>query len=93
MATELSELSSEYGIITVTDVYITADLSYLDISVSALRNPDTLTKVLSDHAHTIHRLLGKKIEFIKVPRVRFRYDSSGEDSFEVYKTIKNLDIT
>ncbi len=89
---EFPELWSEHGIITVVDVKISSDLGYMDVFVSALNNIDTLTKSLSEHAHNLHRSLWKKIDFIKVPKIRFRYDDSGKDSFEIYNTIKSLDI-
>ncbi len=89
---ELQELTVSHGIITVTKVEISNDSSYIDIHVSCLLNHDELTKSLSDHAHPIHRMLGKKIAFIKVPKIRFRYDSSWENASHIYDTIKQLDI-
>jgi len=89
--TELRELYSEHGIITVTDVKISSDLWYVDVLVSCLQDTANLTKSLSEYAHPIHRMLGKKVGFVKVPKLRFRYDDSGKDSFEIYNTIKNLD--
>lgn len=79
-----------HGIITVTDVKISQELSYLDIYVSALKGEDLLTKTLAKYADEIQRLLGKKIEFIKVPKVRFRYDASGKESFEIYSAIEEV---
>lgn len=89
---ELQELTIEYGIVTITDAKISSDLSYLDIYVSTLRNKDTITKKLAEYAHPIHRMLGQKINFIKVPKIRFRYDETGETSFGIYQTISQLDI-
>ncbi len=89
---ELQELSHDFGIITVLSVKISQDLSYLDIYVSSLKNSETLTKTLAENAHHIQHMLGKKIDFIKVPKVRFRYDNSGKSSFNIYRTIQNLDI-
>ena len=91
LISDLKELSADFGIITITEVSISNDLSYLDISVSALKNPELLTKRLWDYAHEIHGFLGKNIDFIKVPRVRFRYDMSWERSFDIYTTIQKLD--
>ncbi len=92
LISDLQEMSSEFGIITITAVDISSDLSYIDVSVSSLKNTELLTKQLSEHAHDIQRLLGRKIEFIKVPRVRFRYDESGKTSFEIHQTLQELDI-
>ena len=90
--TELQELSAEHGIITITEVKISNDLGYMDIFVSSLRSPETLTKALSEYAHPIHRSLGKKIEFVKVPKLRFRYDESGKDTSHIYAAIKDLHL-
>lgn len=88
----LMEESINHGIITVTDVKMSSELSYLDVYVSSLKNEETLTKSLSSYAEEIQRLLAKKINFMKIPKIRFRYDETGKDSFEVYQTIKSLDI-
>ena len=88
--TELRELTSEYWIITITEIEISNDLSYMDIHVSAMKNQELLTKELSEHAHPLQRLLGKEMAFIKVPKIRFRYDESWENSSHIYTTIKNL---
>ncbi len=87
---DLQELSEDFGIITVLDVKVSQDLSYLDIYVSSLKNPDSLTKTLAEHAHNLQHLLGKKISFIRVPKVRFRYDETWKNSFHIYQTIQNL---
>lgn len=88
--TELPELGSEHSLITITNVEISSDLWYLDIFVSAMKNQETLVKSLSPYAHPIHRMLWKKIAFVKVPKIRFRYDETGKDSFDIYTTIKDL---
>ncbi len=92
MIQELQELTVNFWIVTITEVKISHDLSYMDISISSLKQSDMLTKKLAEYAPMIQRMLGKKIEFIKVPKIRFRYDDTGETSFEIYKTIQNLDI-
>lgn len=64
----------------------------MDVFVSSLKNEALLCKRLAEYAHQIQRMLGQKIEFIKVPKVRFRYDETGKDSFEIYQAIQSLDI-
>lgn len=91
IVTELGELSLDFGLITITEVKISQDLSYLDTYVSCLKNNQELTKALADHAPMMQRVLGKSIDFLKVPKVRFKYDKTGEDSFEIYRAIQNLD--
>lgn len=89
---ELSEESSQYGMITVTEIILSPDMSYLDAYVSSLRNSDTLTKYLAGYAKSIERKLCKSLSVVKLPRVRFRYDNEGKDSFEIYQKIKQLDV-
>jgi len=88
--TNARELTTTFGIITITYIDISSDLSYMDIHVSSMMNHDWLTKELSQHAHPLQRVLGKEIAFIKVPKIRFKYDTSWKDSSEIYSTIKNL---
>ncbi len=88
---QLQDLSIAHWLITVTDVKISPDLSYLDIYVSSLREHDSLCKNLAENAHEIQRMLWKKIDFIKVPKIRFRYDDSWKTSSHIYETIKHLD--
>jgi len=90
-AQEIPELSELYWIVTVTGVDISSDLSYADVYVSALRNRETLPKSLAESAHKVHRLLAKNIDFVKVPKIRFRYDESGEMLWDISKVISNLD--
>ena len=87
---QLRELTSIHGIITVTQIEISNDLSYMDVHVSCMLKIESLTKELSEHAHQLQRKLGKEMAFIKVPKIRFRYDESGENSSHIYNTIKNL---
>lgn len=89
---ELKELSIEHGIISITEVEISNDLSYIDIRVSCFTNPDTLTKSLSPYGNEIHRILWKKMKFIKVPKVRFRYDESLEISSSIHTTLKDISL-
>lgn len=90
--TELRELVSEHWIITIIEVKISSDLWYMDVFVSCLQDTQNLTKSLSEYAHPIHRTLWKKIDFVKVPKLRFRYDDSGKESSRIHTVIKDLKI-
>lgn len=88
--TQTRELTTVFWIITITEIEISNDLSYMDIFVSSMMNKELLTKELAEHAHPLQRTLWKEMAFIKVPKIRFKYDESGESSSEIYTTIKNL---
>lgn len=89
---ELDDASIEYGIITVTEVIISPDLSYLDAYVSSLKNGDSLTKYLAKSARNIEKRICKSFPIVKIPRIRFRYDNHGKDSFEIHQKIKDLPL-
>lgn len=90
LVSELDDHSADFALITLTSTKISHDLSYIDVYVSSLKKPEWLTKYLSEYAPKIHKLLCKKIDFLKVPKVRFRYDNSGKESHEIYSTIKEV---
>lgn len=75
----LSSLTDEediFGIITITKVKVSTDLSYIDIYVSSMKKKEDLCKTLSTRAHKIQRELAKNISIRKIPRVRLRYDEA-----------------
>jgi len=86
----LKEAEEEFGIITITQVKISPDLSYIDFYVSSFKQSKLLTKYLAESAKDIERLLCKKMALIKIPRARFRYDNTGKNASEIYDTIKYL---
>jgi len=88
---DIPEELIEYGIVTITKTIMAPDTSYLDVYVSALRNPDTLTKTLALHAKKMEKIVCKNISIVKIPKIRFRYDNEWKDSFEVSQKIKNLE--
>lgn len=75
---ELEDYEKDFWIITITWVKISSDISYLDIYVSSLLNWNLLTKTLAKHNYWIQKKLNKAIDIRKLPRIRFRYDSSWE---------------
>lgn len=87
---QIKEIESDFGLINITKVKISPDLSYLDISVSSLTNKENLTKTLATHAHQLQRIINKKLSIRKLPRIRFRYDESWEITQNVTNTINNL---
>lgn len=84
------ELNEIYGIITVTNIKISQELSYMDIFVSALKNPETLTKDLAPFAHKLEHLIAKKIDFLKIPKIRFRYNSQWEKISHIHDILHKI---
>lgn len=87
---ELEDSEHTFGIITVTWVKISSDLSYLDIFVSSLKNGDILPKTLAKHNYEIQSRFNKALSIRKLPRIRFRYDSSGEAWQKICDTINQI---
>lgn len=85
---ELEDSEAIFWIITITWVKISSDLSYLDIFVSSFKNSDILSKTLAKHNYWIQKKLNKELEIRKLPKIRFRYDSSWEIWQDVCEAIK-----
>ena len=88
----LTEAEDIFGIITITGVKVSSDLSYLDIYVSSLENKGILAKTLANRAHKLQREIAKNISIRKIPKVRFRYDEQWEIASDINYTLHTLDI-
>jgi len=88
----LTEEEDIFWIITITQVKVSTDLSYLDIYVSSMQNKENLTKVLASRAYKLQKEIAKNISIKKIPRVRFRYDDAWEISSWINHTLHSLDI-
>ncbi|PZM85781.1 hypothetical protein DLH72_01395 [Candidatus Gracilibacteria bacterium] len=87
---ETSEIGVDFGIITITNVEISPDLSYLDIWVSAFKNEDILAKTLAKKNYIIQGKYNRAINIRKLPKIRYRYDSKGKIGQEVCETINKV---
>lgn len=88
----LEDSEKEFGIITITGVHISNDLSYLDIYVSCFKNQESLPKTLAQHNHEIQHAFNKSVPLRKYPKIRFRYDQKGQIGQDICNTINSLDI-
>lgn len=88
---ELEQAGSTFGIVTVTEVKLSSDISYVDVHVSCFKNADILTKTLAGYAQIIQKRLFKDLGLIKVPRVRFHHDDSGDTGQKLEEIINTLD--
>jgi len=83
----LGDKEKIFWIITITEIKISTDLSYIDIYVSSITNGNILTKALKKYNFEIQRELNKNINIRKLPKVRFRYDNKWAIWQEVSETI------
>lgn len=86
------DIEWDFGIITVTWVKVSSDLSYLDVYVSSLKQEDILPKTLAKYWFALQRKLNKTLNIRKLPKIRFRYDSKWKTSSEIIDTINSLNI-
>ena len=82
---ETSEIWVDFWIITITEVTISPDLSYLDVWVSALKNEEILAKTLAKKNYIIQWKYNKIINIRKLPKIRYRYDKKGKIWQEIWE--------
>lgn len=87
---ELEDGENIFWIITITNVVISSDLSYLDVWVSALKNEDTLAKTLAKHNNEIQSKYNKIIKIKKLPRIRYRYDNKWKIGQRICEAINEV---
>lgn len=75
---EAEWIEQEHGVLTVTWVKMSSELSYLDVFVSCFLQPESLAHDLARYGFAIQRRLNKSLSLYKLPKVRFRYDESGK---------------
>lgn len=87
---ETSEIWVDFWIITITEVTISPDLSYLDVWVSALKNEEILAKTLAKKNYIIQWKYNKIINIRKLPKIRYRYDKKGKIWQEIWEIINKI---
>ncbi len=87
---EIDDSENIFWIITITDIVISSDLSYLDVWVSAFKNTEILAKTLAKHNHGIQSRYNKAISIRKLPKIRYRYDSKWEVGQKICETINKV---
>lgn len=71
---------SRLGMVTISDVNVSRDLSYAKVYVTFLcvgeQTPESSLKALREHEAHIRMMLGKRIRLRLTPEVRFYYDDT-----------------
>jgi ribosome-binding factor A len=86
------EIQSDFWLITVNDVKLATDMSYLDVFVSSIKNSDKLCKTLAWFAQDVKEEINKKITLRKTPIIRFRYNDEMEFATDLISKINSLEI-
>ena len=87
---EIDDSENDFWLITITNIVISSDLSYLDVWVSALKNEDILAKTLAKHNNVIQGKYNKSINIRKLPKIRYRYDDKGAIWEKICNTINEI---
>ncbi len=87
---QIKDIEEDFGLINILGVRLSPDLSYLDIYVSSFKNWDILCKTLAKYAPELTWKLHRTLTLRKLPKLRFRYDSSWEKSQKILDTINSL---
>lgn len=87
---EIEDVENDFGIISISEVVISSDLSYLDVWVSAFKNKEILAKTIAKHNHEIQKKYNRKINIRKLPKIRYRYDNKWEIWQEICEAINNV---
>ena len=76
-------------LVTIEEVTTSRDLSYTTVSVSVLPSEQRQKVVALLNAHTpeMHRLISARIQFRKMPRVRFIEDTREETAERIHRLL------
>lgn len=78
----LRQCPRECGMVTITDVELSRDLSHVTVSISALKEPALALKFLMSRSRELQRLMGQ-LETHKTPMIRFRIDTTAEEGSRI----------
>ncbi len=74
----LRECPRACGIVSLTEVEVSADLSYATCFVSALMAPDQALKFLLSKTKELQHRLAQALQIHRIPKIRFRIDPRTE---------------
>ncbi len=84
----------DIGFITISDVDLTNDLSYLTIHYTVFEDAgtkrETAQKALERSHSFIRTALAQRVDIRKMPQLRFRYDESLERSERIREGLKKV---
>ncbi len=81
------------GMVTLSDVEITRDMSLAKAYVSFLgaqEDPDSCVKILNQHTPKLRRAMGGRIRLRVMPELRFVYDDSIERGMKMEALLGSL---
>lgn len=76
----LRECPPQCGIVSLTEVEVSADLSYATCLISALSENDQALAFLVSRLKELQTALGRTLQIHRVPKIRFRIDTRGQSA-------------
>ncbi|MGN7612020.1 30S ribosome-binding factor RbfA [Magnetococcales bacterium HHB-1] len=81
------------GMITITEIKLSRDLQYAEISVSVMHgDAESSLAALVRASGYIRNQLGKRIRMRRTPNLRFKLDNSAQYHEEIERILDTLDI-
>lgn len=75
---------------TITNLIISADLSYADIYISAIDGVEAAVKLLVKRKGEIAKTLSKQLITHRTPQLRFHVDEKGQELNRLDEILKSL---
>jgi len=85
----LRECPQACGIVSLTEVEVSADLSFATCFISALLHPDQALAYLTSRVRELQTALGRTLQIHRVPKIRFRIDSRMERGARIDQLLEN----
>lgn len=86
IAPVLRECPRACGVVSITNVELSSDLSFATVSVSALREPEEAMAFLEVRRRALQKNLGA-LQTHKTPQLRFRLDCTAEEASRIEKLL------
>jgi ribosome-binding factor A len=90
IAPVLRECPQECGVVTITNVVVSEDYSYVTVSVSALKAPESALEFLEGKTRELQRGLSV-LDRKRIPHIRFRLDHASEQGNRIDALLKSLE--
>lgn len=87
---EIDEIQQDFGLINITWVKISSDLSYIDVYISSFKNEEILAKTIAKHNQNIQTKYHKSLAIRKIPKIRYRYDKKWQIGQEVCNILNSI---
>ena len=82
----LRDCPRECGIVTITEIDVSSDLTYATILVSALQKPELAMEFLDARQRELQKRMGQ-LQTHKTPQLRFRLDRRAEEGSRIDKLL------